>query len=366
MNHQTFSTSLLGLWLFSGCSSLETVRVDPCGRGFALSPSNRRFVPWGFNYDHDETGRLLEEYWHAEWPKVEEDFREMKDLGVNTVRVHLQFGKFMRSADQPDEAELERLDRLVALAEELGLYLDITGLACYLKVYVPAWYDQLAEAERWEAQARFWEAVAARVTRSPAIFCYDLMNEPVSPAGRREAGDWLGPPFAEKYHFVQMIALDQAGRPRPEIALRWIERLVKAIRKHDQIHLITAGLVPWSLDRPGLTSGFAPEKIAGALDFVSVHIYPEAGKIQESLDTLKGFAAGKPVVIEEIFPLHCSMDEFRCFFKESASIAAGWIGFYWGMTIEECRKSAELKDKFVLDWLEFFLASNPTNPGGPS
>lgn len=28
-------------------------------KGFALEPSKRPFVPWGFNYDHDTEGRLI-------------------------------------------------------------------------------------------------------------------------------------------------------------------------------------------------------------------------------------------------------------------------------------------------------------------
>jgi len=70
-----------------------------------------------------------------------------------------------------------------------------------------------------------------------------------------------------------------------------------------QPHLITVGLVDWSLDRPGLTSGFVPEKIVDDLDFISVHLDPEKGKVEEALKTRAGFAVGKPVVIEETFPL---------------------------------------------------------------
>ena len=44
---------------------------------------------------HDEKGRLIEDYWEAEWPKVETDFRAMRRMGANVVRVHLQLGKFM-------------------------------------------------------------------------------------------------------------------------------------------------------------------------------------------------------------------------------------------------------------------------------
>ena len=35
---------------------------------------------WGVNYDHDDAGRLLEDYWADEWPTVVEDFREIKAL----------------------------------------------------------------------------------------------------------------------------------------------------------------------------------------------------------------------------------------------------------------------------------------------
>ncbi len=113
------------------------VRVADDKHGFVLSDSAKPFVPWGFNYDHDENGRLLEDYWDKEWPKVEEDFREMKQLGANVVRIHLQIAKFMTGPEKTNEANLDRLGRLVALAEKTGIYLDITGLACYRKKDVP-------------------------------------------------------------------------------------------------------------------------------------------------------------------------------------------------------------------------------------
>ena len=34
------------------------------------------------------------------------------------------------------------------------------------------------EPARWAAQARFWAEVAKVCATSPAVFCYDLMNEP--------------------------------------------------------------------------------------------------------------------------------------------------------------------------------------------
>jgi Cellulase (glycosyl hydrolase family 5) len=348
------------LFLGAACAparaeKMERVRVAEEGRSFALERSGKGFTPWGFNYDHDDKGRLIEDYWESEWARVEEDFGEMRDLGANVVRVHLQLGKFLDAPDRPNGKALDRLGKLLPLAERTGLYLDLTGLGCYHKQDVPAWYDRLSERERWDVQARFWEAVARRCADSPAVFCYDLMNEPVVPGGKRKAGDWLGPPFAGK-HFVQFITLDQAGRPRQEIARAWVKRLVAAVRKHDRKHLVTVGLVDWSLERKGLTSGFVPKHVAPELDFLCVHIYPKKGKVDEALDTLAGFNVGKPVVVEEMFPLQCSLAELEQFIDGSRKqgTAAGWLGFYWGRTPAELRRSGTIGDALTLGWLDLF------------
>jgi hypothetical protein len=334
-------------------AALERIRVSDDQLGFVLTISGRPFSPRGFNYDHDEQSRLIEDYWDKEWPKIEEDFKEMKELGANVVRVHLQVGKFLIARDQVNSHTLDKLSQLLALAERLELYLDVTGLGCYHKKDVPAWYDDLSEEDRWAAQVKFWSAISERCAKSPAVFCYDLMNEPVVPGGKRSTRDWLGPAFAGK-HFVQVISLDQAGRPRPEIAKQWIETLASAIRANDRSRLITVGLVDWSLERPGLTSGFVPAKIAGELDFLAVHLYPEAGKVSEANETLKGFKVGKPVIIEETFPLKCSRTEFVQFIDQARPLTAGWIGFYWGKTLAECRRSGTIGDALTADWLEIF------------
>lgn len=327
-------------------------------RSFRLEPSGAPFAPWGVNYDHDEQGRLIEDYWESEWEKVEEDFGEIRRLGANTVRIHLQLGRFLEAPERPNQPALERLRRLVELAERLGLYVDVTGLGCYHKKDVPDWYDRLDEPRRWAAQARFWEAVAERLADRPGVFCYDLMNEPVVPGDGPPRDDWLGPPFAGK-HFVQFVALATNHRERPEIARRWIEQLVVAVRRHDRRRLITVGLVPWSLDRPGLTSGFVPSRVAGPLDFVAVHLYPQTGKLDEAIETLRAFDVGKPVVIEETFPLECSGEELERFLERSRATTAGWIGFYWGKTRAECRTCGDLADALMADWLERFERLGP-------
>tara|TARA_R110002111_G_scaffold256979_3_gene324680 strand:- start:784 stop:1845 length:1062 start_codon:yes stop_codon:yes gene_type:complete len=343
-------------------AELDWIQVSPDGKSFVTAKEQKPFVPWGFNYDHDRDGQLLEDYWNTDWKSVAQDFAEMKQLGANVVRIHIQFGKFMSAPDQPREAALKKLGELLALAERTGLYLDLTGLGCYHKQDVPAWYDQLSDAERWQAQAHFWSAVAKECANSPAIFCYDLMNEPVVQAGKKRGTDWLGPALAGK-HFVQRITLGPDERPRPEIAAAWIKMLVEAIRKQDQRHLITVGLVPWSLERPGLQSGFVPDKISAHLDFICVHLYPEKGKVDAALKTLKGFDVGKPLVIEETFPLKSSPEEFEDFLQKSKQDADGWIGFYWGKTHDEYKQGKTIVDAIMAGWLEFFLKQGPQFKG---
>lgn len=345
----------------NGNAVMEQVQVAKDKRSFIRADSGNRFVPWGFNYDHDAGGRLIEDYWDGEWAKVEKDFAAMHKFGANVVRIHLQFGKFMDAPDKPNDKRLDRLSDLLKLAEREHLYLDLTGLACYHKKDVPAWYDKLAEKERWDTQARFWEAVAERCAESNAVFCYDLMNEPIVPGNKAVPGGWLpGEPFGDSY-FVQFITLNPGDRTRQEIARQWIHRLTAAIRKKDDRHLLTVGLVDWSLDRKGLTSGFVPDKVCDDLDFVSVHLYPQAKKVDEALVTLKAFAAvGKPVLIEETFPLSCSMAEFEEFIDKSDKIAAGWIGFFWGETPDELKKSKTLAAAMTLGWLEFFQKKSKT------
>ncbi len=338
--------------------ALDWIKVSKNKHGFVCASSRRPFIPWGFNYDRDYKSRLLEDYWEAEWPTVVEDFREMKNLGANVVRVHLQFAKFMDALGRPNEKALEQLGRLVKLAEDTGLYLDLTGLGCYRKQDVPAWYSGLGETERWAAQTRFWEAVAARCASSPAVFCYDLMNEPIVPAGKRAAGDWLTGELGG-FNYCQFISLDQAGRSRPDIARRWIARLVAAIRQQDRRHLITVGLLPNSLKSSAFPSGFVPRRVAKEVDFVCVHLYPKSGHLKEDLQLLNGFAVGKPVVIEETFPLSCTAKELSQFIEGSRKYAAGWMGFYWGQTPEELSKSTSIGDSLTAAWLKLFQELQP-------
>lgn len=329
------------------------IRVGKDGRSFVFSATGKKFIPWGFNYDHDRTGRLLEYYWKEEWTNVVADFHEMRDLGANVARIHLQVSRFMKSTNEPNSESLEQLGKLVNLAQETGVYLDVTGLGCYDKPDVPKWYNDLEEADRWDVQARFWEAVAKVCAKSPAVFCYDLMNEPVITEDKKTR-DWTLGAFGDRY-FVQRLTLDLRGRTQQEIAKAWVDKLVPAIRKHDPDHLITVGAIPWALTWPNAKPLFYSKAVSEKLDFVSLHFYPKTGEIEKALTALAVYNIGKPMVIEEMFPLSCSVEDMDKFIDGSRRLATGWIGFYWGQTIAELKAGQRsIAEDITLHWLEYF------------
>jgi len=274
------------------------------------------------------------------------------------VLIHLQVGKFMKTAQESNEESLKQLSHLVALAEKNRLYLDVTGLGCYKKEDVPQWYNALQEAQRWDVQARFWDAVARTCRNSPAVFCYDLMNEPIVTEDKQNR-DWTPGAFGERY-FVQRLTLDFAGRTQQQIAKAWVEKMVAAVRRHDRQHLVTIGAIPWALTWPNAKPLFYSEVVSKKLDFVSLHFYPKSGEIEKAATALAVYNIGKPIVIEEMFPLSCSVSELDQFIDRSKPITSGWIGFYWGKTIEEYRRDkGTLAEALTLGWLEYFVKKTP-------
>ncbi len=149
--------------------------------------------------------------------------------------------------------------------------------------------------------------------------------------------------------------LDPGNRDRKEIARQWAAKLVAAIRKHDRRHMVTVGMFP----DPEGNCGFAPAVMAKELDFLCIHDYPETSKPGKAMRDLKGFQVGKPVVIEEVFPIHCDVPEYRRFMKDSAKYASGWFGFCWGQPLGELRRSKKLGHTKTLAQLKVFQAGPP-------
>jgi hypothetical protein len=181
------------------------------------------------------------------------------------------------------------------------------------------------------------------------------MNEPV-PSGDRK-GDWLpGQPMGDCY-FVQRLTTDMHGRTEKEVARQWVAEISAAIRAVDKRHMMTVGLAAWEQTfGPGARSAFCDSDVSAPLDFLSVHFYPRQGKLNDDLAILKFYDVGKPLVIEEIFPLSADVETTEEFIRRSRVDADGWISFYWGMTSEEYDKEQGIKAALTGGWLRHFCA----------
>ncbi|MEZ6075545.1 MAG: cellulase family glycosylhydrolase [Pirellulaceae bacterium] len=336
-------------------AGMETVKIAADQSGFVLYPSGDRFVPWGHNYASVDIMERL-----ANDPdRVEREFAEMQAAGTTVARVHPEMFHILTGPDQADPEALDRLKRLLKIAEDSGIRLKITGLACYKISERMAWYDSMEEQDRWKTQAFFWETIARTCAESPAVFAYDLVNEPGA-VGKREDGWYLG--RMGEVEFCQRLSLDPGTRSGDDIFREWTKRMVSAIRKHDQTHLITMGMLPF----PGANKAAAEQ-----LDFVSPHLYPKSGKVDDEIELLKKFDWGKPIVIGETFPLSCSVDEERDFLLKSSPFAHGWIG-HWPdespvelAEMEETGK-ATIHSVIWLSWVNLFKELGPQMTEGTS
>ena len=327
---------------------MQTVKVAPDQDGFVLSPSGVRFIPWGHNYASVD---LLERM-TSDPERIEREFAEMRTAGTTVARIHPEMFRILRGPESADPDALDQLKTILKLAERSGIRLKITGLACYKIAERMLWYDSMDEQDRWNTQAFFWETVARTCVNSPAVFAYDLVNEPGA-IGQPADGWYLGK--MGEVEFCQRLSLNPGSRSGDEIFRQWTQRMVAAIREHDPTHLITMGMLPF----PN-----AYQAAAEQLDFVSPHLYPKTGKVDEEMKLLKKFDWGKPIVIGETFPLKCSADDLGKFLLGSRSIAHGWLG-HW--PDESPERLVELRDTgeatidhaIWLSWVELFQELGP-------
>jgi cellulase (glycosyl hydrolase family 5) len=329
-------------------SAMDFVKLSADKKGFVLDPSGERYVPWGHNYASvDILERLAREP-----ERVEREFAAMKAAGTTVARVHPEMPAFFDGPGKVNAAAIQRLRQLLGIAEKSGIYLHITGLACYQINGRLAWYDALDDEARWKAQEFFWSTIAQTCASSPAVFCYDLANEPA--AGGKRAESWYLGRMGD-VEFCQRLTLDQPQRAGDDIFAEWTRRMIAAIRQHDQKRLITLGMLPF----PG-----AYKAAAAQLDFISPHLYPKSNKVDEEIELLKKFDFGKPIVIGETFPLSCSAAEEREFLLKSRGLAQGWIG-HWPdespQKLQELKQQGEidLKQSIWLSWVELFREIGP-------
>ncbi|MFM7205125.1 MAG: cellulase family glycosylhydrolase [Planctomycetaceae bacterium] len=370
---------------------LPTIRVAADGRTLETD-TGRPFVPFGVTYYRPGTGWAPQVWRQFDAEATRRDFARLKALGGTCVRVFLTYGSFCGEQGRLTPEGAAAFDRLLAMAEESGLYVHPAGPDHWEGV--PAWAsgEDIVSEEQLAGLEVFWREFAARYRGRSAIFAYDLRNEPQvpwdGPVLRRRWNAWLARRYATAQHAAAAWNVDAAtlawgavpppdanstaGRWlldyqefREEIADEWTLRQAAAIRAADPRALVTVGLIQWSV--PALLanvrqySGFRPARQARHLDFLEVHFYPfndgfftyandeaEDRNLAYAESVVREVAAaGKPVVVAEFgwygggrltieqgrHPPATEAQQARWnrrLIETTAGVACGWLnwGFY--------------------------------------
>lgn len=320
------------------------IAVGPDGKSFIEQSSGQRYTPFGVNYYDPNTGWAPKIWRQFDPNHVTRHFEVMRDLGVNCARVFLTAATFQPDVNTIDERALAKLDTLIGIARRHGIRLILTGPDHWEGS--PAYWkpDRWAGAEALKALDNFWRTLGHRYRGEPAIFAWDLLNEPHLPwfaeTWRPLWNQWLQAKYEtwEKLKAAWAgeikesdswgsiaVAEDKAGKDNPRLldwqlfrehlADQWVRRQVEAIRQADPTHLVTVGYIQWSYPlirtgNPSLYAAFNPQRQTRWLDFLSIHFYPLLGRPLESKDAwdknlayLQSVLAychiGKPVVLEE-------------------------------------------------------------------
>jgi hypothetical protein len=113
-------------------------------------------------------------------------------------------------------------------------------------------------------------------------------------------------------------------------------------------------VIPWVHTFPKAKPLFYSNQVAENLDFTSVHFYPKKGEVDKALTALSAYDIGKPLVIEEMFPLKCGIEELAAFIDKSRGFTDGYIGFYWGKTIDQYNEKSDIPSALTKSWLKYF------------
>jgi hypothetical protein len=399
MNSRSCVSALVEIVLICGAvvaaerPQIEIVEVARDGRGFVEHSSGRPYIPFGTNYYDPHTGWAPKLWRQFDAQKVREHFRVMNALGVNCARVFLTAGSFQPSAEAIDEQALAKLDKMVEIAREFNIRLIPTGPDHWEGQ--PAYWkpDRFAGEAALEALDRFWDVVGRRYRGEPAIFAWDLLNEPHLPwspaqwTGKWHA--WLHETYADRsalktawgQELTEADTWDNvappadrpdAGNPRlrdwqlfrEHLADQWVRRQVEAIRRADPTHLITVGYIQWSYPlvrpgNPGRYAAFNPHRQARWLDFTTIHFYPTAGSPFQSeenwrnnisyLQAVLAYSrAGKPLLLGEFGWYGGGAPQNHPFLSEEQQ--ARWIG-----------EEVEATRSFADGWLSWPFADTPSS-----
>ncbi len=281
------------------------IRVAEDGWTFEESLSGTPFIPAGCNYYNADTGWPPRLWSRFDTTALKRDFARMREVGINAIRVWLQWSPFMPERGKLSSRALDQLSALLLMAKGSGIRVNLTGpdfwegAPSWLSPEITKGTEHIVSPIFQEAHAEFWELLAASVARDETVYAFDLGNEPFVPwdgprlrllwkawvkkhAGSRRTTD---PPPNRRIPGSRHLLDYQTFRE--ETAFAWIRRTADAIRKVNTHHLITVGLhqssCPLEEVIPSRYTAFNPALLKKCIDYVALHWYAFGNPLTASI-----------------------------------------------------------------------------------
>jgi hypothetical protein len=180
---------------------------------------------------------------------IAKDFKIIKDAGLNTVRIFVQYDDFGKADVKTNK--LEKLKQTLDIAEGNNLNVVLTLFDFYGDYSVI----------NWTLNQRHAEKIVSTFKNHNAIIAWDIKNEP---------------------------NLDFESRGKENV-IAWLDKMIDLVKSLDNIHPVTIG---WSNAK---SASILKDKI----DFVSFHYYEDLDKLESVIKTLKKEIPNKSLVLGE-------------------------------------------------------------------
>lgn len=228
--------------------------------------------------------------WPFEWnPKAwDQDFRLMREMGLNMVRFDLFWAFFEPRPGVYNPDAFSQFDEILRLAKKHQLYLNPTFFIggevgdAYWDVPWREGRHPHADPDMMRLQVQHVEQFAQRYRGDPTIIAWDLTDEP---------------PL-----WIVRTTTSEA------MAANWTRSLTQALRELDPEHLITVGTAGEEIGR----GPFRADIVGPEIDFLCVHPYPfytshlypdpflsHRATYSAAFEIHLARAAGKPVMVQE-------------------------------------------------------------------
>ncbi len=358
---------------------IENLRINDAGTGFVGTATGSDFRVWGGDLDSLGATHIAE---------MVDNFRDVRRMGANVIRLLIDTEDVVV---QPtctgcpvgvDQAAVDNIGDVATAAEEVGLYLDITGVGIAFHHHNRSWFDELGaspadEALRWEVQETFWEALSTELRDKTSIAWYDLTNEPTLPAGPDPVWCFDTDLAANEPCWVQNLVRTMTDPADParqrtgvEVGTAWMTRMRDAIKVGggDTVH-------PVSIGQLSFCAGGLVQASRATLDFDMVHRYPTDATVAADITITNNCKQpGRPLVVEETF-FTASFENLERFFDSTQGRTAGYLGHYIGGTPSQLAAWLDANPTDPSFWARIFwfvwdqfairnlVARNPSGPG---